>query len=217
VGRVPAAAWRRGVRVTLTAIAVFYGCRYGLGDPTMALYAVFSVLAFSLLSQTSGPPAVRTRTLLACLAFGLVDVTIATYAAVNTWAAVVAMFVFGFLVSFAGVCGVRVSEVSTGLQLLFILPSLPPFDPQSLGSRLIGLTIGMVVLIVTDRVLLADPGPPSFAHQLAASTDQARALAAGIVDAGRLGGSVTSDELDQLAAEAKATASSIRLDEVPLA
>ena len=217
MGRVPAAAWRRGVRVTLTAIAVFYGCRYGLGDPTMALYAVFSVLAFSLLSQTSGPPAVRTRTLLACLAFGLVDVTIATYAAVNTWAAVVAMFVFGFLVSFAGVCGVRLSDVSTGLQLLFILPSLPPFDPQSLGSRLIGLTIGMVVLIVTDRVLLADPGPPSFAHQLAASTDQARALAAGIVDAGRLGGSVTSDELDQLAAEAKATASSIRLDEVPLA
>ena len=68
----------------------------------MALYAVFAVLAFSLLSQTSGPPAVRTRTLLACLAFGLVDVTIATYAAVNTGVAVAAMFVFGFLVSFAG-------------------------------------------------------------------------------------------------------------------
>ena len=158
----PAAAWRRGVRVTLTAIGAFYGCRYGLGDPTMALYAVFAVLAFSLLSQTSGPPAVRTRTLLACLAFGLVDVTIATYAAVNTWVAVVAMFVFGFLVSFAGVCGVRVSEVSTGLQLLFILPSLPPFDPGSLGSRLVGLTLGMALLIVTDRLLLPDPGPPGF-------------------------------------------------------
>jgi hypothetical protein len=214
---VPAAAWRRGVRVTLTAIGVFYGCRYGLGDPTMALYAVFAVLAFSLLSQTSGPPAVRTRTLLACLAFGLVDVTIATYAAVNTWVAVLAMFVFGFLVSFAGVCGVRVSEVSTGLQLLFILPSLPPFDPGSLGSRLIGLTIGMVVLIVTDRVLLPDPGPPSFASQLAEATERARALAAGIVDACRVGGSITSDELDRLAAEAKSAATSIRLDEVPLA
>ena len=142
----------------------FYGCRYGLDDPTMALYAVFAVLAFSLLSQTSGPPAVRTRTLLACLAFGLVDVTIATYAAVNTGVAVAAMFVFGFLVSFAGVCGVRVSEVSTGLQLLFILPSLPPFDPGSLGSRLVGLTLGMALLIVTDRFLLPDPGPPGFAE-----------------------------------------------------
>jgi Fusaric acid resistance protein-like len=214
---VPAAAWRRGVRVTVTAIGVFYGCRYGLGDPTMALYAVFAVLAFSLLSQTSGPPAVRTRTLLACLGFGLVDVTIATYAAVNTWVAVLAMFVFGFLVSFAGVCGVRVSEVSTGLQLLFILPSLPPFDPGSLGSRLIGLTIGMVVLIITDRVLLPDPGPPSFASQLAQAAEKARGLAAGIVDACRVAGSITSDELDRLAAEAKTAATGIRLDEIPLA
>ena len=194
----------------------FYGCRYGLGDPTMALYAVFAVLAFSLLSQTSGPPAVRTRTLLACLAFGLVDVTIATYAAVNTGVAVAAMFVFGFLVSFAGVCGVRVSEVSTGLQLLFILPSLPPFDPGSLGSRLVGLTLGMVLLIVTDRFLLADPGPPGFAERLADATDKARALAAGIVGACELGGSVKAPELDRLVAEAKAASSGLRLVRDPL-
>ena len=212
----PAAAGRRAVRVTLTAIVAFYGCRYGLGDPTMALYAVFAVLAFSLLSQTSGPPAVRTRTLLACLAFGLVDVTIATYAAVNTGVAVAAMFVFGFLVSFAGVCGVRVSEVSTGLQLLFILPSLPPFDPGSLGSRLVGLTLGMVLLIVTDRFLLADPRPPGFAERLADVTDKARALAAGIVGACELGGSVKGPELDRLVAEAKAASSGLRLFEIPL-
>jgi hypothetical protein len=203
--------------VTVTAIAVFYGCRYGLGDPTMALYAVFAVLAFSLLSQTSGPPAVRTRTLLACLAFGLLDVTIATFAAVNTWVAVVTMFVFGFLVSFAGIAGVRVSEVSTGLQLLFIMPSLPPFDPGSLGSRLIGLSIGMVVLIITDRVLLPDPGPPSFTERLADATEKARALAEGIVKTCELGGSVNRAELDRLAAESKAAASGLRLVEVPLA
>lgn len=202
--------------MTATAVAAFYGCRYGLGDPTMALYAVFAVLAFSLLSQTSGPPNVRSRTLLACLAFGLVDVTIATYAAVNTWVAVVAMFVFGFLVSFAGVCGVRVSEVSTGLQLLFILPSLPPFDPESLGSRLTGLTIGLVLLIITDRVLLPEPAPPSFADRLADGTEKARALAAGIVEACRPGGSVDGAALDRLVAEAKAASSRLRLAEVPL-
>jgi hypothetical protein len=195
----------------------FYGCRYGLGDPTMALYAVFAVLAFSLLSQTSGPPAVRTRTLLACLAFGLVDVTIATYAAVNTGVAVAAMFVFGFLVSFAGVCGVRVSEVSTGLQLLFILPSLPPFDPGSLGSRLVGLALGMVLLIVADRFLLPDPGPRGFAARLADATERVRALAAGIVAARELGGSVTGPELDRLVADVKAACAGIRLSEVPLA
>ena len=195
----------------------FYGCRYGLDDPTMALYAVFAVLAFSLLSQTSGPPAVRTRTLLACLAFGLVDVTIATYAAVNTGVAVAAMFVFGFLVSFAGVCGVRVSEVSTGLQLLFILPSLPPFDPGSLGSRLVGLTLGMALLIVTDRFLLPDPGPRGFEKRLADATEKVRALAAGIVGACELGGSVSGPELDRLVADAKAASSGIRLSDVPLA
>ncbi|MEP6651092.1 MAG: hypothetical protein ABJA74_14465, partial [Lapillicoccus sp.] len=178
----PASAWRRGVRVTLTAVAVFYGCQYGLDNSTMALYAVFAVLAFSLLSQMSGPPRERTRTLLVCLALGLVVVTVGTYAAVNTWVAVVAMFVFGFFVSFSGVAGVRVSEVSTGLQLIFILPSLPPFDPGSLGSRLIGFVIGMLVLIVTDRLLLPDPGPPSFAEQLADATEKVRALAEAIVD-----------------------------------
>ncbi|MFI5073448.1 MAG: FUSC family protein [Actinomycetales bacterium] len=182
----------------------------------MALYAVFAVLAFSLLSQTSGPPPVRTRTLLACLAFGLVDVTIATYAAVNTGVAVAAMFVFGFLVSFAGVCGVRVSEVSTGLQLLFILPSLPPFDPASLGSRLVGLTLGMALLIVTDRFLMPDPGPRGFAQRLADATEKTRALAAGIVGACELGGRVTGSELDRLVAKAKAASSGLRLVEVPL-
>ena len=202
--------------MTVTAIAAFYGCRYGLDDPTMALYAVFAVLAFSVLSQTSGAPAVRTRTLLACLAFGLVDVTIATYAAVNTGVAVAAMFVFGFLVSFAGVCGVRVSEVSTGLQLLFILPSLPPFDPGSLGSRLVGLVVGMVLLIVADRVLLPDPGPPRFADRLAEAVERARLLAEGIADAGRLGGSVDGAELDRLVAEAKAASLGVRLSDVPL-
>jgi fusaric acid resistance family protein len=183
----------------------------------MALYAVFAVLAFSLLSQTTGPPATRTRTLLACLAFGLVDVTIATFAAFDTTVATVAMFVFGFLVSFAGVCGVRVSEVSTGLQLLFILPSLPPFDPASLGDRLLGLTVGMVVLILADRLLLPEPGPPSFADRLAEATGKARALAAGIVEASRPGGSVDKAALDRLVAEVKATSSGLRLAEVPLA
>ena len=130
------------------------------------------------------------------------------------------MFVFGFLVSFAGVCGVRVSEVSTGLQLLFILPSLPPFDPGSLGSRLVGLTIGMMPLIVTDRLLLPDPGPPRFAERLADAADKGPRARRGDRRRLRAGwrGPVGGPELDRLVEpRRRRRRSALRLAEVPLA
>ena len=51
------------------------------------------------------------------------------------------MLVVGFAIAYAGAGGPRVVGAANGLQLLYILPSFPPYAPESLGSRLIGLIL----------------------------------------------------------------------------
>ena len=93
-----------------------------------------------------------------------------TVLAVNTWAAVAGMLVVGFAIAYAGVGGPRVVGAANGLQLLYILPSFPPYAPESLGSRLIGLILGVGLLAIADRVLWPPPVPKPFRHRLAEAT-----------------------------------------------
>jgi uncharacterized membrane protein YccC len=97
----------------------------------------------------------------------MILVTLGTLLAVNTWAAVAGMLVIGFVIAFAGVGGPRVVGAANGLQLLFILPSFPPYAPEALGSRLIGVIIGVGLVAVADRVLWPPPIPTPFSHRLA--------------------------------------------------
>ena len=60
----------------------------------------------------------------------------------NNWAAAAGMFVLGFAVSFVGVGGPRLVGLAAGMQLLYILPCFPPYDPGSLGDRLAGADPG---------------------------------------------------------------------------
>src|SRR5690348_16547716 len=55
---------RRAARVTVAACVGFYACRYGLGEPVMALYALFGTIALGMLSDVGGAPGDRTRALL---------------------------------------------------------------------------------------------------------------------------------------------------------
>ena len=126
------------MRVTAAACLAFYPLRYGVGDPTSATYALFTVIALGLLSDVQGTPATRTRTYLAAIGVGAVLVTAGTLAAVSTAVAAAGMLVVGFAVAYAGVGGPRVAGVANGLQLLFILPCFPPFLPGTLDQRLAG-------------------------------------------------------------------------------
>jgi len=74
--------------------------------------------------------------------------------------------VVGFGVSYACVGGSRVVGAVNGLQLLYILPSFPPYQPDSLDSRLVGLTGGIGLLILADRLLWPEPGPEPFTRRL---------------------------------------------------
>src|SRR5689334_25303983 len=82
---------RRAARITLVACVGFYLCRYALGRPAMAPYALFGAVALGALAQIPGDPSQRARTLLAVLPVGWVLVTLGTVLSVTTWAATAGM------------------------------------------------------------------------------------------------------------------------------
>jgi uncharacterized membrane protein YccC len=210
------AAVRRAVRVTVAACLAFYPLRYGLGDPTTAVYAVFSAISLGALSDVQGAPASRTRTYLAALVAGGVLVTAGTLAAVSTAVAAAGMLVVGFVVAFAGIGGTRVAGVANGLQLFYLLPCFPPFAPDTLDQRLTGLAVGGLLLAAADRLVLPTPGPPPPGHRLADAVDRIAAYAAALRPVLRDDTAASGEELAARRAALDAAAR-LRLADVPMA
>jgi len=173
---------RRAARVTLVACLGFYVCRYGLDNPAMAPYALFGAIALGILSQIPGSAAQRSRTLVVILPLCWALVTIGTLLSVTDWAAAAGMFVLGFLVSFVGVGGPRMVGLAAGAQLLYILPCFPPYDPGSLGWRLGGITIAVVLLAIAEVTLWPDPAPVPYRHRLADAVEGLAGCLAAIAD-----------------------------------
>ena len=100
------------------------------------------------------------------LPVGWLLVTLGTLLSVSTAAATAGMFVLGFVVSFVGVGGPRLVGLAAGMQLLYILPCFPPYDPGSLGWRLAGLTLAVLLLAAAELVLWPDPTPEPYTAKL---------------------------------------------------
>ncbi|MGW4700027.1 FUSC family protein, partial [Streptomyces sp. NPDC004285] len=151
------AAARGALRVTLTAAAGFYVLLYGFDSAIAATYALFGAIAMAGLSRIPGSGRQRAMVLLGAVPVCWVLITLGTYLSVRTWSAVVGMLVVGFALAFMAVGGPRFAGAATGLQLMYILPSFPPYDPGSLGERLGGATFGLVLLIIAEVTLLPEP------------------------------------------------------------
>ncbi|WP_250402805.1 FUSC family protein [Streptomyces cellostaticus] len=164
-GRIPAAyaaAGRRAVPVTVVAATGFLLFRYGLGLPVAATYALFSAVALGGLSKIPGTGRQRAATALRALPVCWLLVIVGTWLSVRTWSAVAGMLIVGFALAFSAVGGPRPAGTAPGLQLLYILPSFPPYDPGSLGERLIGTTTGLALLIAAEALILPEPPPRSY-------------------------------------------------------
>ncbi|MEV5239136.1 FUSC family protein [Streptomyces cinnamoneus] len=157
-------AARRALWATIAGCTGFYACTYGLGDPVMGLYAMFGSLPLVMFSRLGGTARQRTGTLLAMVPVGCLMVTAGTLLAVRDWAAACGMFAVGFAVSFGGVGGPRLAGVSVAVQLFYVLPCFPPYAPDTLGSRLAGLTTGILLTALVERVLR--PEPPSVPYRV---------------------------------------------------
>ena len=208
------AALRRCLQVTVAGSVGFYLFQYVLHNSQAALYALFGAIALGVLSQPSGPPAQRTRTLLVALAAGIVLVTLGTALAVNIVAASAGMLVIGFLVSFAGVAGPRFAGMANGLQLLYILPSFPPYAPELLGERVLGVVVGVGLLMITDRWLWPIPAPPSYRDRLVVAVEQVAAHLSAVRE--QLADPAVTAELAQRSADAGRAAAGLRLGKLPL-
>ncbi len=205
---------RRAVRLTIVACLGFYLCRYLLHNGSMATYALFGTVALGALSQIPGTPAQRSRTLLITLPFGAALVSVGTLLAFQAWAAALGMFVLGFLVSFAGVGGPRLIGLANGAQLLYILPCFPPFAPGTLGLRIAGLTLGVVLLALAELVLWPDPRPVTYPDKVADAADELAKAMIAAADA-LAGDSSGYDRLAALLPDAGQAAESIRPSRLP--
>ncbi|MFE6961753.1 FUSC family protein [Streptomyces sp. NPDC057696] len=178
--RLPAvyrAAARRSARVTVAAGAGFYLCLYGFGSAEAAIYALFAAVSLAGLSHIPGTGRQRAAVVARLLPVCLVLITIGTYLSVQTWSATVGMLVVGFALAFSAVGGPRPAGAAPGLQLMYILPSFPPYDPGSLGVRLAGASVGIVFLVLAERFLLPDPPTTPYRELAARAADCARRCA----------------------------------------
>ncbi|CAN3985498.1 FUSC family protein [Kitasatospora purpeofusca] len=169
----PAVA-HRAVRVTAAACAGFYAFRYGLDRPASATYALFAAVALGVLARVEGSARTRARTILWTLPAAWALVCLGTVLAVHSWAAALGMVGVGFAVSYGSVGGPRMVGLANGLQLLYILPCFPPYSPEALPQRLLGVTAGLLLLAATELLLWPEPAPPDYRGRLSRA---ARALA----------------------------------------
>ena len=205
----------RALRVTIAASSGFFLCRYLVGNVNTGVYALFATVALGALSEVTGTPAQRTRTYLGALVVGLALASVGTMLAVNTWAAAAGMLVVGFLVSFAAVGGPQVAGVASGLQLFYVLPCFPPYTPDLLGDRLIGLTVGVLLLVLADRLLWPAPSPPDLVPRIAHAAGAAAALADGLRTWLVAGGPDVDGRLAALRADATRAGGHLRASTLP--
>ncbi|WP_171168218.1 FUSC family protein [Streptomyces sp. I05A-00742] len=165
------AALRRAAWVTVAGCAGFYTLAYAFGRPDMALFAMFGALPLILFSSIPGPPPQRTRTVLLTLPVGWALVTAGTLLAVRDWAAALGLLVVGFAVSLLANGGPRTSGPAPAFQLYYVLPCFPPYAPDTLPARLAGLTVGILLAALVDRLLWREPPPVLYRTLLADATE----------------------------------------------
>ncbi|MEF2526496.1 MULTISPECIES: FUSC family protein [Streptomyces] len=170
-----AAAARRSGRVTLAAGAAFYLFLYGFGATVAATYGLFAAVSMAGLSRIPGTGRQRAAVLVRLVPVCWLLVAVGTYLAVRTWTAVAGMLVIGFALAFVAAGGPRAAGAAPGLQLLYILPSFPPYDPGSLDERLIGTTAGLLLLILAEAYLFPDPPTVPYRELAARAADTAQA------------------------------------------
>ncbi|MBV2354109.1 FUSC family protein [Streptomyces sp. J2-1] len=135
--------------------------------PVAATYGLFAAVAVGGLSKIPGSGRQRATTGLCLLPVCLLLVVLGTYLSVRTWSAVAGMLVIGFALAFSAVGGPREAGAAPGLQLLYILPSFPPYDPASLPERLLGTTAGLLLFAAAEVLVLPAPGAPPYRERVA--------------------------------------------------
>ncbi|MET8133049.1 FUSC family protein [Streptomyces sp. NPDC005251] len=174
-GRVRAA--RQSARVTIASATGFYAALYPLDQPVVAVYALFAPIALGVLSPIPGGGRDRARTVLCVLPIAVALTALGTALAVTTASAVAGMLVIGFAVSFAAAYGPAAASTAPGLLLFYVLACFPPYAPDTLPQRLVGLITGGALLVLCELLLLPAPPVQPYRARIAGALDLAAASA----------------------------------------
>ncbi|MFC8588064.1 FUSC family protein [Streptomyces sp. NPDC057217] len=172
---------RHAAHVTAATAAGFYPALYLLDRPVAGVYALFTPIAFGILSPLPGAGRERAATVLRAVPAAAVLVVLGTVLAVGTWPAVAGMLAVGFALAFGAACGPRIAGAAPGLQLFYILACFPPYEPGTLPQRLAGLAVGGALLALAEAFLFPDAPEPSYRERIADALDTAARAAAGVV------------------------------------
>ena len=138
-------ALRRAVRATIVIpIAAAAGFAVG-GASQTPLFAIFGAVSLLITVDFPGNRPARALAYGGLAVNGAVLIVLGTVLAPHPWAAVVAMFVVGTLVSFSGVLSEIVAAGQRATLLLFILPLCTPVGP--IPERLLGWLIALAICI----------------------------------------------------------------------
>ncbi|TDT42122.1 putative membrane protein YccC [Streptomyces sp. BK208] len=163
----------RAVRVSLASAAGFYPAAYVMDRPVVALYALFTPIAFGVLSPLPGSGRRCAGSVLRAAPAAAALVALGTALAVATWAAAVGMLLVTLALTFGAACAPRLAAVVPGLQLCYILACFPPYAPATLPERLGGLALGATALLLGELLLFPPPVRPAYAARVADALDLA--------------------------------------------
>jgi Fusaric acid resistance protein-like len=139
--------WHRGVRVAVLVPAVFAFTFEVIGNPQIALFAAFGVVALLLFVDFPGNRAARLASYVMLALAGVVLITLGTLCSRNEAVAVISMGVVAFLVLFSGILSSALAAAGRAALLLFILPVNLPVPISQIPPRLAGWGIAAGVAI----------------------------------------------------------------------
>jgi uncharacterized membrane protein YccC len=172
------AATRRAGRTALVMPALFALCSEVFHSPAMASYAAFGSFSMLLLVEFSGTMVQRLRAHLGLGAAWVLLICLGTLVAHQTWIAVAATVVVGFLVLFSGVVSSVLAGSATALLLGFVLPVTSPAPWSQLPDRLAGAGLAAAAALLAVPLLWprpsADPLSPPAARVCRAAAAQLR-------------------------------------------
>ncbi|MGE0220667.1 FUSC family protein, partial [Mycolicibacterium sp.] len=185
---------RRALRAALVVpLAAAVGFAIGAGNGQTPLFTIFGSVALLVFSDFPGNRQNRALAYAGLALNGFVLITLGTLLAPHPWPAVLAMFVLGVLVTFAGVLSETIAAGQRATLLTFVLPACTP--PGPVGERLLGWVIALAMCVPAALFLL----PPRHHGELRSHAARACGVLADRLD-GRASPEDVSAAMDELQA-----------------
>jgi uncharacterized membrane protein YccC len=168
---------KRSVRAAIVLPSVFALAHGVWSNAQVGLFAAFGSFALLLLVEFPGPPRTRIASYAGLYVVSGALIAIGTVASSHEVAAVIAMFVVGFGVLFAGIVAPQVATASTAVLLTFVLPVAVAVPASQVGWRLLGWTLAAAACIPACLLLWPPPWHDNLRRRLSAAISAMARLA----------------------------------------